>query len=717
MIKKFLAAVAMATVMLTGAISSILPPVTVEAAQKTNFLLCNEDEAELELKPGEKQTFTRKVKALQIMICNPKLTAIVPEDAPYEVLDLKVFELLNGKRSYDNVYINTDSNAEKYIEFTVKTKDTAKVGKYKFDVKYTSYVGGLEVEEDETSELLQRLTFTGIVSDEKIPAELSISGVKTTKPLTPGSTSEVSFQVTNMGELVAKNVRVSANFDGQYLLPDYSDYTKRVGNLEAGQSGTVTLQLKVLPEATGHLLTLPLNISFKDSEGNSFSVTENNLLYLELIGGEKKEEAEKDLGMLLVSNVRQNPAQPKPGENVTLTFDLQNTGELDFTEMRMMAGYTAEVGFEPVNAELYQYVGTIGAGGKKTVSITVKAGKNISAGLNTITMNFSYFDGKKNAQTASTGLYVLDVQSKEESLGNSKPKLMVSEFKTSTEDIKTGEEFDFTFSVFNTHSETAAKNIKVTVNSDTFSVTKGSNSFFISKIEPEETGEITINLKANASAMTGSYPINIQIEYEYDGMPNSSDASMNGVSVTETKMLLVKENLRITLENISVGSWLGATIDQACPLTFSVYNMGKSPLNNVYFTVDGDFMISNGSSYYYGTLQPGYPDYVEAEVLPLVGGDAHGILTIHMEDSNGEEVTEDFEINAFVNEGGNEPYIPDDPTGPDVPADIEPSKEVKAVISLPIFIVILVALFFAGLFVARGIMIVCYKKKQKKDAE
>ena len=87
--------------------------------------------------------------------------------------------------------------------------------------------------------------------------------------------------------------------------------------------------------------------------------------------------------------------------------------------------------------------------------------------------------------------------------------------------------------MYNTHNETAAKNIKITVVSDLFSVTKGSNSFFVQKIAPGESEELVINLKASAAAMTGSYPINIEMEYEYDGMP-ASEANAGGISANQS---------------------------------------------------------------------------------------------------------------------------------------------------------------------------------------
>ena len=145
----------------------------------------------------------------------------------------------------------------------------------------------------------------------------------------------------------------------------------------------------------------------------------------------------------------------------------------------------------------------------------------------------------------------------------------------------------------------SAKNIKVTVTgaSNAFSVTAGGNSFFVNEIKPQETASITINLKASAAVTTGAYPIHIKIEYEYEGMIATS--SYSGEVVEEEILLQVKENLRPSVENVSIGSWDTPMINQPTTLSFEFYNMGKSTLNNTYITIEGDFMLSNGSNSYY----------------------------------------------------------------------------------------------------------------------
>lgn len=711
--KKRILAVLSAVAMLIFAFGNVQTATVADAAKiKNAFVLKEGVSTQVNLTPGETTEVRLPIQTTEgCIIFNPEFKVEASKDAPFEISQVQLYEVAGGKVYEDNITLTAVSQT--FLQFRIQTKETAKIGRHEVSIKCVDYeISTVPIEEG--AEALGELVLECVIAEEKMPAELAISALSVSGTLKPGSTAKLSFTVTNAGEIEAKNVRLSADYSEGNLLPEYTDYTKKLGDMEPRDSQRVSLRVKVLESVKQPVIQLPLQITYKDSEGASYSADQNNILYLEV---ELPEEETFDSGTLLVSNVSQSPSRPKAGEKVTLTFDMENTGEKDYTDTKLYIDYVSNTGFEPVKAEPYQYVGTIKAGKKKTVKVTVIAGKEIAEGMNTLGIGYTYHDANKKEIPGDVDLYVLNVQKAEESTGLSKPKLMVSAFSTSKEVIKSGEEFDFSFDVYNTHSETSAKNIKVTVTSEMFSVTKGSNSFFLPVIQPGDSQAITINLKASAAAMTGSYPINIQMEYEYDGMP-TSETNAGGVEVTETKMLLIKENLRVSVENVEVGGWNAPFVDQTTQLAFSIYNMGKSTLNNVYFTVEGDFAVANGSSYYYGSLQAGYPDYVEMDIIPLKAGEATGTLTIHMEDSNGDEVTYTTDLNGFIMEMGiGEPGMED--PGFDIPVDSwpmeEPQEQEKPLVSLPLFAAILVVAFLLSFFVARGICIGCYKKKLQKE--
>lgn len=677
------------------------------AVMTPNLEIVGENLAEMELIPGTSREFSVPIRAKGLGVNMPVFSVTLPENAPFEITKVSAKTKV-GDTLYPYSTIAVGQTETAVLCFTVTTKESAKIGRYPIVFSYEDAAD--QGFDDFGAYYSKDLSMTAVISQEKLPAEPVVTDMVVEGETEPGNTVKISFSVQNSGEITAKNVCVSADYSSTDLLPTYTDLTKKLGDLKKDEKDKVTLSVKIMDSAQSGLCMLPLVVTYVDSDGARQTIENAGPVYMEIKSKGKTQEKFNN-GELLIQNVVQSPQSPTAGEKVTMTFDVTNTGSRDYTNAKLAVRYESGSGFEPINSDPYRYIGTIPAGKKVTVSVTVLAGAKMPAGMNMLGITISYLDGNEESSEESVNIPVLHVVSKEESMISGKPRLMVTEFSTGEEIIKAGEEFPFCFTVMNTHSETAAKNIKVTVNSDNFAVTKGSNSFFVADIPAGGQKDFSVNLKASAATETGSYNVNIRLEYEYDGMP-MGDSLGDGVVVVETKAIPLKENLRVSFENIAVGGWDVPIVGNPTSLAFTVYNMGRSQLNNVYFTVEGDFTIANGTSYYYGTLQPGYPDYVEVEVIPLCAGASGGVITVHMEDSNGDEVTKEEEFTADVLEdmgfGTDEPFSDIDI------GDIEnkePAQEKKPM-NPWLYAGILAAALLLGLFVTRGIVLAVHKKKE-----
>lgn len=255
------------------------------------------------------------------------------------------------------------------------------------------------------------------------------------------------------------------------------------------------------------------------------------------------------------------------------------------------------------------------------------------------------------------------------------------------------------------------KNIKVTVSQadNIFSVTKGSNTFYINQIPAGEKIENSIELKVKSDATTKAYPIEIKIEYEYDGAEANPATGEIGETVTETINLQAVENARPVVENVYVGSWDVPVINQPTVLTFEFYNMGKSTLNNVYATVQGDFLLNTGSMYFIGNVEAGYSEYAELEVIPTLEGLSKGTLMITFEDSNGDEINITKEFEATV----QGEFIPD---GGEIPGDYIPIEVPVKEPILPtwLFVVLQILIFVVGVPATRKVILKAHKRKLRK---
>lgn len=694
--------------------------------ETTNLVLRNSPLQSMQTIAGEKIHMVAEISLKKGFCFEPVFILRSPEDSP---LSFENVTVRNGSGYSDNLWMDTQEYV--ILEYDVAVSEYAKIDTYEYEITYelSDYYWDEDAEEYDTR-LEDYIINPGsipmeiFVVNEKMPPQLSVvEGAE--HPVKAGETVVLDFTLKNQGELKALDVYAEANYElyDNVLIPQYTPLKQKIGALSMGQTKAMSVTYKVAEDAKTEVIKLPVNISYKTEDG----MPGESVAYLYLyIAGKEDYSNNPDAvnAPLLLTSVKQSPSKPKAGEKMTLSFSLENAGSMEVKNIKVAATGLSSDGFEPVNSNPYQHIESIPAGKSKKVEIPLKVGKDIAEGLNTVNIQYTYETGGITRSETET-IYILDVQNPQNSSATiSRPKLMISNFYTDVEEVKAGNVFDFTFDILNTNDSIAAKNIKVTVSgsSNTFSVTAGGNSFFVNQIKPQETAPITINLKASAAATTGAYPIQIKMEYEYEGMV--ATATYSGEVVEEEILLQVKENLRPSVENVYVGSWDTPYVNQPTVMSFEFYNMGKSTLNNTYVTVEGDFMLSNGSnSYYIGNISAGMPEYIEFDVVPLVEGDAMGKMIIHMEDSNGDEVTMEKEFTAYVmgdmmwgDPGMMDPGYMDpgyyDP-GMDMPVSGDTAKE--PILSIWWFLGIQVAILAIVIPTTRGIRLAAYRRKIKME--
>ena len=702
-------------------------------AEETNLNLEQEALRTMEMVAGGTLHMKIELSVKEGYVINPTFIISPENNAPLTFSNIKV----SNENPYYSNHVFMDNFSNVILEYDVKVDNFAKIGVYEYSISYKYDADWYDDEILSTLPEPGKLLMNITVVNEKMAPQISVvSGSEIS--CKAGDLISIQFKLKNEGELEAFDTYVFADYYNYYevLTPAYTPLNQKIGNMASGKEKTVELIYKVEENAKTQRIRLPLDITYKLADGTN-GTSANSYIYIFVEGKPEvtptptatptpvPTEAPKN-ALLLLNSVKQSPSKPEAGEKLTVTFYLQNAGNADAKNVKVMATGLSSSGFEPVNSEPYQFINQIKAGKKQKVELTLRVGEDIPEGLNMLNVQYSY-EVESSYGTATevenVTLYILDVQNPEESeLTISRPKLMVSDFYTNVEEVKAGGVFDFTFEIMNTNDSIDAKNIKVTVSgaSNAFSVTAGGNSFFVSEIKAQERAPITINLKASAAATTGAYPINIKIEYEYEGMV--ATATYSGEIVEEEILLQVKENLRPSVENVYVGSWDTPMLNQPTVMSFEFYNMGKSTLNNTYVTIEGDFMLSNGSnSYYIGNIAAGMPEYIEFDVVPLVEGDAVGKMIIHMEDSNGDEVTMEKEFTAYVmgemiweDPGYMDPgYMDPGYMDPSVPVDGTEAKE--PIVPLWLFLCIQGAILVIVIPVVCSIRLAAYRRKIKQE--
>ena len=622
-------------------------------------------------------------------------TGMVPA---YTVESIKVGDLAQGNYKKVSVPIDvlpTASEGLKILRVNLTYKDTDGT---EHSVSRSIYITILK-------------SGSGDVND----ANLVLAGPSYTEDVAAGSKLSIPLTLTNSGAETAKNISVSIVAGvgaSESMIPDFTGDSIAVSKLKAGASKQISVPIIVTKDASSGLRAITIQAKYTNSEGKQCTAV--TTVYVSVAAAASTTVKNE----VTISGVSQSPAAPVAGEKLTVSFTISNKGTNTITDVKMSANNLSGMGFEPVSSEPYQQIGTIEAGKSKNVTMTFKVGSNIAEGMNTLDLCCTYTDASGAEHQEETMVYILDVQNDGGTL--SKPKLIIGNFSTVPDpekgNLRAGSFFDFVLEIENTHASVAARNIKVTLNQseNIFTVAEGSSSFYIASIRPEETTSLTIRMKVKNDAMTKSYPLDITIEYDYDGM-KATETSDGSVSVKDTLNLQAVENARPDVQNIYVGSWETPTVNQSTTMNFDFYNKGQSTLNNVEFRLEGDFQFESGTTYYLGNISGGSSEYGDISVIPLAEGTATGTLVCVFEDSNGDSQEVRYDFESYV----QGEYIPTAVTpGEDYMYNDVPVEEAKEpILPLWMFLCIQGGILIIGIPVTRKIVLSLHRRKLMKQEE
>lgn len=553
---------------------------------------------------------------------------------------------------------------------------------------------------------------TGDVND----ANLILESSTYSDGILAGSDLTLQAVLTNNGAETARDVSVSI-VSGvgveNSIIPDFTGDAIAVSNIEAGESRKVKIPLIITKDASSGLRAITLQVKYLNSEDKQCTAV--TTVYVSVAAAASTEIKNE----IAINGVTQSPSEPVAGERMSVSFTIENKGTGAISDVKMSAKNLSSTGFEPVSSEPYQNVGTIEAGSGRNVTMNFMVGSNIAEGMNTLTLTCTYTDASGAEHSEDTTVYILNVVNNSGTVG--RPRLIISNFSTVPDpekgDLRAGSQFEFVLEIENTHASVSARNIKVTLSQaeNIFTVTEGSSSIFISSIAPGETSTNTFRMKVKNDATTKAYPLEITIQYDYDGM-RQTETSDGSETVKETLNLQAVENARPDVQNIIVGTWELPTVNQSTTMNFDFYNKGQSTLNNVEFRLEGDFQFESGPNYtyYLGNIQGGSAEYGDISVIPLVEGTAYGKLICMFEDSNGDQQEISFDFEATV----QGEYIPEYPEDPGTLYPTDPVDQPKdPILPLWMFLCIQAGILIIGIPVTRKIVLALYRRRLMKQEE
>ena len=406
------------------------------------------------------------------------------------------------------------------------------------------------------------------------------------------------------------------------------------------------------------------------------------------------------------------------GNRVHITLPIFNRTKSRIRNILITPQISATLDSFPFDVEAVNYtvsVEDMSPGQIREVDYDFTLSDKVTSGVKEVKFNVIYYNQAKYAYEASTlSVFVTVVKGytpdKTDEDGNiiaTTPKIILEGYTITPQNAEdqqsgrlfAGEKFSIKLAILNTSGEEAVKNIQLTLSNEggvILPADNGSNTVYIDKIGAGETVEKTLTFQSAPDAEAKAHSLVAKFNYE-------SSKTLKAYDATETITLPISQRMRVRIDEPVV--YGDAMLEQPMPVSFSLYNMGKSTLYNCMVDIEGDGLKME-ESFYGGNITSGNTMRADFNVIPSTAGQIEGKVIITYEDVYGEQTRVEKALTLNVLEN----MMPEEGMkGPDGEVFNPGMEEQPPQGGLPIGLIIAI-----GAVVAIGVVVLLVSLKRKR---
>lgn len=567
--------------------------------------------------PGTKVTVMVPVRSMNVITKNPVISVDL-KDTPF-TLDSK-FEMIYSTSGNINDTasikttdtINTYSNT--YIRFTLNVGETAKAGNYDLTLKFlVKLLSGTS-----TKKITLDSPIVIQVTNQKSPANLSVSNTSFDETLESGTKFDLRLSVSNQGELTANKVKVSIDgYSDEGIQPNYNTSSFSASSIAGGTSTDVTIPLMVSKTAKAGKKKLIVTMKYKTVDGEDKS--EESTIYLDVIKGTN------NIPNIVVDNTSYSKVL-KAGNEFNFVVSLKNKGAAKAKNIKVAVtnGYSTE-GLIPNYTSEKINASSLSADTKTSVKIPMIVSKTATAGVKTLTLTVTYTDSSGNDYTETSNVY-LEVTAADGVAADGKPNLVISNVTQSPASPHAGANASVTFTIQN-KSKVNIKEMKIAATNLTntnFSPTKSEPYTYIENLKAGQKKQITMQFAVSKSISEGLNELDVSLAYKDAGGKEYTDTAKLYVIDVVNELGASKSKPKIIITDFTTGEE-DLVAGKVFKFKFSMNNTHSSlSANNIKVTIsstDNVFSIISGSNtFYIPSIKAG--DTVDKEVELKIKSDS-----------------------------------------------------------------------------------------------
>lgn len=427
-----------------------------------------------------------------------------------------------------------------------------------------------------------------------------------------GQDNTLAIEIRNNGNTIVKNAELSL------LIPDglsiyNASNSANLGYISVGSSREVSFPISVDDEAKAKTYEVIARLTGLDYTNQGVSVEKTFYVPVKGSGASIKNTEITSISI---------PSEVTGQDEFILSFEVHNNNSSDLKNVNI----NVDIPEGLLNKTRSTFIeSVIPAKSRQSYSVTLFADDGAKERSYPIKISLSPITSSSSADDV---IQYASVYLKGTS-GSKTPQLMVDSYNYGGTFVQAGDRFVLCLDLYNTSGTHTLSNIKMSLSSEdgTFIPVNSSNSFYIETLGKKEHTEQYLHLSVKPTADQKTTALNVNMSYE--------DGSGNTFTSEDIISIPVMQETRLEVDDIIAPPELYAMMQSWVSMQF--YNTGKTTLNNLRVSAEGDFDTTESTSYFVGNMESGTSDSYDFSFIPRSGGTMEGKVIFTYEDAWGDE--------------------------------------------------------------------------------
>ena len=460
-------------------------------------------------------------------------------------------------------------------------------------------------------------------------------------PLAAGQETEVVVTFRNMGNVPLTSVVAAfAPSDGLTIMGGSGSFPLQ--DIPGGREGSVRLRLSAAKNVTGSSLSLGVDLKF--NYFNNVALTQGTVSDRVSIPVQPRESVPQPV-VLVTRSPMSKPLSANETADITLTF--QNTGAA--TLVSPVATVAASESLTILNDTSTFLLKDIGPGGSGSITVKVRAAKEIASAGQSLTteLKYSYDNGEALTQVSATDRVNISANPTTAASGIRTdapvPNVVIRKFSYGDSSVAAGSKFTLGLTFENT-GNLKIENVVATVDGgENFTMDGGTNTFYYKSLAAGGSQDMEVPMRAVVTGKSGAQSLNMSFKYEYvDGGKRAQASADIKLAIPIYQPDRFQINAPVVPET--------ATVGEEAEISLAYVNKGKDDIANVEATVEGDGVETPARTQYLGNITAGSSGNIGFALAPTAAGEVSVTLKISYENADQQVQTRLFPITLRAEE-------------------------------------------------------------------